>query len=241
RSISALRLKRRSERRFRTPLREIRLTRILLLITLVSSAVFTLQAVGPILGRAQAGDYLEALAHATFLCVALFMVYGNLLYQFMRLGYLERLTQESPLLVDVADPSSDAEVVILVPSYKEDPRVVRQTLLSAALQDHPRKRIVLLIDDPSNPKSIEDAEGLRTTRQMVANLRALFGTEADRCQEALDAFRKRVTRERFDPRVETEDFAQRLRVVVWWLDRQAALYGPDDHHNVLSCGRCFTG
>src|SRR4030095_14252326 len=39
-------------------------------------------------------------------------------------------------------------VTILVPSYKEDPALVWKTLLSAALQDYPRRSIVLLIDDP---------------------------------------------------------------------------------------------
>ena len=36
----------------------------------------------------------------------------------------------------------------IIPSYQEDERVIRTTLLSAALQEYPDKRIVLLIDDP---------------------------------------------------------------------------------------------
>ena len=44
-------------------------------------------------------------------------------------------------------------MTVLVPSYQEDERVVRTTLLSAALQEHPYLRVVLLIDDPPEPKT----------------------------------------------------------------------------------------
>ena len=42
-------------------------------------------------------------------------------------------------------------VTVIIPSYKEDARVIRTTVLSAALQDYPRLRVVLLIDDPPTP------------------------------------------------------------------------------------------
>jgi cellulose synthase/poly-beta-1,6-N-acetylglucosamine synthase-like glycosyltransferase len=38
-------------------------------------------------------------------------------------------------------------LLCLVPSYKEELRTVRQTVL-AALQEYPDRRVVLLIDDP---------------------------------------------------------------------------------------------
>ena len=39
-------------------------------------------------------------------------------------------------------------MTMIVPSYQEDARVIRRTLLSAALQEYPGQRIALLIDDP---------------------------------------------------------------------------------------------
>jgi cellulose synthase/poly-beta-1,6-N-acetylglucosamine synthase-like glycosyltransferase len=42
-------------------------------------------------------------------------------------------------------------ITVLVPSYAEEPEVVRMTLLSAALQEFPSKRVVLLLDDNPNP------------------------------------------------------------------------------------------
>ena len=50
-------------------------------------------------------------------------------------------------------------LAILVPAYKEDPDVVRKTLLSAALEEYPNRRVVLLIDDPPEPGESESAAG----------------------------------------------------------------------------------
>ena len=46
---------------------------------------------------------------------------------------------------------------MIIPSYKEDVRTNRTTMLSAALQDYPDLRVVLLIDDPYVPKTAEAA------------------------------------------------------------------------------------
>ena len=42
-------------------------------------------------------------------------------------------------------------LIVLVPSYCEEPSIVRSTLLSAALQEYPGLRAVLLLDDPPDP------------------------------------------------------------------------------------------
>ena len=46
------------------------------------------------------------------------------------------------------DPPS---LAVLVPSYKEEERVVSRALLSASLAEYPNKRVVLLIDDAPEP------------------------------------------------------------------------------------------
>ena len=53
-------------------------------------------------------------------------------------------------MIDEFDASA-AGVTALVPSYREEPGVIRMTLLSAALQEYPYLRVVLLLDDPPNP------------------------------------------------------------------------------------------
>lgn len=63
-------------------------------------------------------------------------------------------------------------ITVLVPSYAEEPAVVRSTLISAALQEFPNVRIVLLIDDPPLPKD-EHAratlEACRALPQQIMN------------------------------------------------------------------------
>lgn len=56
--------------------------------------------------------------------------------------------------------SKQPSLTVLVPSYRANPEVVRATLLSAALQEYPDMRIVLLLDDPPNPSDADAAQSL---------------------------------------------------------------------------------
>jgi cellulose synthase (UDP-forming) len=83
-------------------------------------------------------------------------------------------------------------VTMLVPSYKEDPAVVWKTLLSAALQDYPRRSVVLLIDDPPVAASGEDARALREMRHLPKVLEQRLAAIRLRVREAATAFDRRV-------------------------------------------------
>ena len=87
-------------------------------------------------------------------------------------------------------------LTVLVPSYREDARVVRQTLLSAALQEYPDLRIVLLIDDPPSPN--DPAHGVLDECPRLARTRSrtLLAAAATAC-EALERF-ERPTATRVD-------------------------------------------
>ena len=112
----------------------------------------------------------------SFLVAAL--VYGSLVYLFTRLGYLHRkaaLVQPTrDELESVYDlDNKNARVCILIPTYREEIRVLRQTIISAALSEYPSRRIAVLIDDP--PKgSAEALHSLVATRRLVADLHARF-------------------------------------------------------------------
>ena len=54
----------------------------------------------------------------------------------------------SRAILDQFFPTTTPTLTTIIPSYQEDARVIRNTLLSAALQEYPDKRVVLLIDDP---------------------------------------------------------------------------------------------
>lgn len=79
-------------------------------------------------------------------------------------------------------------VTVLVPSYKEDERVIRTTLLSAALQEHPHLRVVLLIDDPPAPTRPADQRLLQTARDLPRKVEAELAVPLKRVLVALEQF-----------------------------------------------------
>ena len=76
----------------------------------------------------------------------------------------------------------------IVPSYQEDAQVIRNTLLSAALQEYPSKRIVLLIDDPPTPRTEKARDQLRAARALPGELEHLLAAPASRFTRALHDF-----------------------------------------------------
>ena len=112
-------------------------------------------------------------------------------YLITRIGffYRSRAHQRAPrAAIDEFLTQSVPTVTVLVPSYKEDERVVRTTLLSAALQEHPHLRVVLLIDDPPNPTSKSDRLLLATARELPAKIEAELAVPLKRVLGALEHF-----------------------------------------------------
>jgi hypothetical protein len=149
--------------------RELRLTRVVVGLTIAATL---LPAAGALLDLA---DSLGALAWGRSLTALLFLAvlgalaYGVFVYHLTRLGHLTRTLAHRPAsddeLARLHDPTSPL-ITILVPSYREDAAVVRKTLLSAALQDYPCRRLVLLIDDPPEPAQLPHARGLVACRRL---------------------------------------------------------------------------
>ncbi len=97
--------------------------------------------------RAESVRYLLIITLPTAYAVA---------YLVSRLGFFYRARSHHRLVrleleefYDVRTPT----LIFIVPSYQEEARVIRSTLLSAALQEYPNKLITLLIDDPATPRS----------------------------------------------------------------------------------------
>ena len=89
-----------------------------------------------------------------YLVVVTLLTASALAYLICRLGFFYRGRDHRRVpraALDEFFARSHADTHLIVPSYKEEARVVRNTLLSAALQEYPYLRVVLLIDDPPNP------------------------------------------------------------------------------------------
>lgn len=176
---------------------ELRLTRVSLAITAFAAAMLA-WSVGTVawtaIGERQVGRAIEAVA---FAAIAGYLVYGNLCYELARLGRLTR-GRRADASADAADAFSADEapaLTILVPSYKEEIPVIRQTLLSAALQDYPNKRVVLLLDDPPSPKTPSDRTALWAARSVPFDLQTRMTELVEYIAQARREFRNRPSSE----------------------------------------------
>src|SRR5439155_6421421 len=123
-----------------------------------------------------------------------------------------------PRRLSTRQPASDSEidafrvtavpsVTILVPSYKEDPALVWKTLLSAALQDYPRRSIVLLIDDPPVTATYEDARALDEMREFADTVERRLAAVQARVRSAAAVFERRADTVRLRPSGEARELA----------------------------------
>jgi cellulose synthase (UDP-forming) len=131
---------------------------------------------------------LEAVS---YLIVVTFLSFSALMYLIARQGALERF--RSHVRVPRAELDRHfgthlGSMTVLVPSYAEEPQVVRQTLWSAALQEYPRLRVVLLLDDPPFPTDPSVAARLEETRALAAEITAALAEPAARFAAAAQAF-----------------------------------------------------
>ena len=86
--------------------------------------------------------------------VVTMLTFSALMYLMARQGaqYRSRQHTRVPRVeIDAHFADSQDSITVLVPSYREEPDLVRGTLISAALQEFPSLRVRLLIDDPPEP------------------------------------------------------------------------------------------
>ena len=180
---------------------EIRLTFATLLFMGIVWSLLGADMLSILSGQLGRGDLVAAGNQSVFMAIIAFMQFSVLVYFLARLGQLYRHRNHRPRQLDgLMDPyEGDASsLAILVPSYKEDPLVVRRTLLSAALLDYPRKRVVLLIDDSPTPGNEHDSELLERTRQLVVDLNHTLNAYAEPFRAALNEFRQRERSDEID-------------------------------------------
>jgi cellulose synthase (UDP-forming) len=178
---------------------------------------------------------------AVYLVLVSGLVYGGLVYQVSRLCCLRRMRAH----LDGARPDrgavpvawggagdeavSEAPVVILVPSYKEEPTVVRQTLMSAALQDHSNRRVVLLIDDPPDPANEDDRASLEAMRRLPDEISAELAVPAGELRAAREAFEERICRARMDAVTEASRAAALYERAADWMSHLAGHWSVRTH------------
>lgn len=130
-----------------------------------------------------------------YLIVVTFLTFSALMYLIARQGALQRFSTHRRVPRAELDrhfaAKSDSSITMLVPSYAEETEVIRKTLLSAALQEYPGKRVVLLVDDKPNPTNPTVAAQLNATREVGNDIMKLMAEPRKRFTEALAAFEQK--------------------------------------------------
>lgn len=159
-------------------------------------------------------------------------------YLITRIGFFYRSrshTRASRVVLDAFFDQPAAPVTVLVPSYQEDERVIRTTLLSAALQEYPALQVVLLIDDPQHPTTRKARALLDEARALPGIIEAELEVPASRFRTARDAF-EHATSAGVGRAATTEDLrelAGHYRFAVEWLDDLAARHEVMDHTDLF--------
>jgi cellulose synthase/poly-beta-1,6-N-acetylglucosamine synthase-like glycosyltransferase len=172
------------------------------------------------------------IAHfAFFVCLSL-LCYGNYVYFFCRQGYLKRSnhfketqTEELRRFFAERQPS----LIFLVPSYKEEIDVVRQTLLSSALQEYSKRSVVLLIDDPTYPADTDDRLRLEAVRRLPKELKELITPLAIELSSAAKDFEERTHTGSINLPQEHETLAELHRKAAEWFENLRSLFPSRDH------------
>jgi cellulose synthase (UDP-forming) len=210
------------------------LTRVALFVTLAATLASVAVLLRAVLTPVHDGrGWVHTMAQVVFLLVVISLIYGGCVYLFTRLAYHRRLLAHQRVsdeeLCDLYRSAPAPAVTVLVPSYKEEPDVVRQTLLSAALQEYPNRRIVLLIDDPSHSTSAGDIARLSVTRRLVEEIQLRLQEPRQRCDDALRAFRERQAMGRRESIEELRRLEDLYRATAEWFDSQAVTHPVVDH------------
>lgn len=176
---------------------------------------------------ASAGNWHGVGAIAAFALVMLFVAYGNYVYQICLAGYYKRMRAFSPAprheLEAIYDLPAPPTLAVIIPSYKEEYMVNWQTMMSAAFAEYPAKSVVLLIDDPRNPRTLEDITKLDKNRELPATLQALFDAPRARYEAERAAFNARIREGKLHAGLELGRLAYFYDEVAAWAEGIAAL------------------
>lgn len=217
--------------------REILLTRASITLTALSSA-----AVAFALSRVLIERYISSrpwflIEDVCFGLIVYAFIFGSVLHQFSRLGYLKRLQahlsadhDDIEVVYELPDPPS---LAILVPSYREERRVVRQTLMSCALLEYPYRRIVLLLDDPPNPADPAEAAETEAMRRLPHEIQMTMQPQERKYTLELAEFERRRASGPLDMRSECARLRKLYEDAAKWLENHAAGYEVRDHTDAL--------
>jgi cellulose synthase/poly-beta-1,6-N-acetylglucosamine synthase-like glycosyltransferase len=172
------------------------------------------------------------LATVGYLVIMSLLACSALAYLTTRLGYYSRTrSHRRATRAELSQPfeRSAPSLTVLIPSYQEDERVNRMTVLSAALQEYPDLEVVLLIDDPPEPRYAKPAAMLAAAQRLPGEIEALLAEPMTRFQTALDRLDRTFVGGGSTQVSDVEDVAAEYEHAAQWLATYASDYDIVDH------------
>ncbi len=214
--------------------------------TLIASTVVVWEQSVLINQQIDSARWGDVMMHLLFALIVVVLIYGSLVYQVTRLGYLKRRQQHRPVHDDrlnstFMERNSVEPLVLLVPSYKEERRIIFQTLMSAALQEYPNRRVVLLIDNPPMPKDMADIALLAEARALPQQITTMLKKAGACYQTALVDFLVRKADGPLNFSAEVTVLVQLWCRAADWFEVQAREYDINDHTDFLYVDKVLKG
>ncbi len=176
---------------------------------------------------------LEAFGYTT---VVTFLIFSALMYLIARQGANERFSEHVRVpraLLEKFFSKNQKAITVLVPSYDEEPEVIRKTLFSAALQEYPDLRVVLLIDDKPFPEKTEVLERLNKTRGMAKEIEDTLRVPYERFEKLYTNFEKKIEKLNAPTKVMVLELANEYKWASEFLTDLAQKEKIEDHVDVF--------
>ena len=180
----------------------------------------------------QGGNFRFTMEATSYVVVVTFLTFSALMYLVARQGALERFkahTRVPRAELDAHFATHESSMTVLVPSYAEEPQVVRATLWSAALQEYPSLRVVLLLDDPPFPTDPAIAERLDKTRALADEIAEALSEPHERFHQASTRFDTETRYSRSVTDSNARGLAAHYSWAAAWLENMAANEANTDH------------
>ncbi|HLE49438.1 MAG TPA: glycosyltransferase family 2 protein [Patescibacteria group bacterium] len=180
-------------------------------------------------------NYQFTMEAFSYSLVVSFLTFSSLMYLISRHGALERFAahERTPrAILEKYFSKNQPAITVLVPSYNEENEVIRKTLLSAALQEYPNLRIILLLDDKPYPTNPADAARLIGARNLGKDIKSYLSVPYSRFKKALNCFENNPIKNS----VTTGDIKTLASHYKWasaWLNEMAEKEKIDDHVDVF--------
>jgi len=171
--------------------RQIALSRLAIVVTVLLWMIYVITTIFRQFIETASENFQFTMEAISYLVVVTFLTFSALMYLLARQGALIRFRDHVRVPraeLDRHFTVNHSTLTALVPSYAEEPHVVRATLWSAALQEYPSMRVVLLLDDPPFPTDPAVKAKLDESRAITSEIAAALAEPRARFNDARLSF-----------------------------------------------------